>query len=77
MAGYACLHDDLVNEKCFGVLEPMMIAPVGVASWISLQYYGSTVAPETFNVSNTLVHNVTGGIGVDEGNGGPVRAGLP
>jgi hypothetical protein len=30
----------------FGVLELIMTAPVVVASWISLQYYGSTVAPE-------------------------------
>ncbi len=54
-----------------------MTAPVVVASWISLQYYGSTVAPETFGAGNKLLHNVTGGIGVVEGNGGTLRAGLP
>ena len=54
-----------------------MTAPVIVASWISLQYYGSTVAPETFGAGNKLLHNVTGGIGVVEGNGGTLRAGLP
>jgi len=48
-----------------------------VASWISLQYYGSTVSPETFGAGNKLLHNVTGGIGVLEGNGGALRAGLP
>jgi uncharacterized protein YbcC (UPF0753/DUF2309 family) len=48
-----------------------------VASWISLQYYGSTVSPETFGGGNKLLHNVTGGIGVVEGNGGVLRAGLP
>jgi uncharacterized protein YbcC (UPF0753/DUF2309 family) len=50
---------------------------VVVASWISLQYYGSTVAPETFGAGNKLLHNVTGGIGVVEGNGGLLRGGLP
>ena len=47
------------------------------ASWISLQYYGSTVAPEVFGGGDKLLHNVTGGIGVVEGNGGPLRVGLP
>ena len=54
-----------------------MTAPVIVASWISLQYYGSTVAPEIFGGGNKLLHNVTGGIGVVEGYGGVLRGGLP
>jgi uncharacterized protein YbcC (UPF0753/DUF2309 family) len=78
MEGRAFLHDyDWANDKDFGVLELIMTAPVVVASWISLQYYGSTVAPETFGAGNKLLHNVTGGIGVVEGNGGTLRAGLP
>ena len=59
------------------MLELILTAPVVVASWISLQYYGSTVAPEVFGAGNKLLHNVTGGIGVVEGNGGVLRAGLP
>jgi uncharacterized protein YbcC (UPF0753/DUF2309 family) len=59
------------------VLELIMTAPVVVASWISLQYYGSCVAPMAFGGGNKLLHNVVGGIGVLEGNGGPLRAGLP
>jgi uncharacterized protein YbcC (UPF0753/DUF2309 family) len=35
------------------------------------------VAPEVFGGGNKLLHNVTGGNGVVEGNGGPMRAGLP
>ncbi len=54
-----------------------MTAPVVVASWISLQYYGSTVAPTLFGGGNKLLHNVVGGIGVLEGNGGAPRPGLP
>jgi len=50
---------------------------VVVASWISLQYYGSVVAPEVFGAGNKLLHNVTGGMGVVEGNGGVLRGGLP
>ena len=78
LAGRAFLHDyDWKQDKSFGVLELIMTAPVVVASWISLQYYGSTVAPDVFGGGNKLLHNVAGGIGVVEGNGGPLRAGLP
>ena len=78
LGGRAFLHDyDWHADKDFGVLELIMTAPVVVASWISLQYYGSTVAPEAFGGGNKLLHNVTGGIGVVEGNGGLLRAGLP
>jgi uncharacterized protein YbcC (UPF0753/DUF2309 family) len=78
LEGRAFLHDyDWKIDKDFGVLELILTAPVVVASWISLQYYGSTVAPGAFGGGNKLLHNVTGGIGVVEGNGGLMRAGLP
>lgn len=80
LEGRAFLHDyDWKHDSAngFGVLELIMTAPVVVASWISLQYYGSTVAPDTFGSGNKLLHNVVGGIGVVEGNGGLMRAGLP
>ncbi len=78
LAGRAFLHDyDWRQDSRFGVLELIMTAPVVVASWISLQYYGSTVAPDVFGAGNKLLHNVVGGIGVLEGNGGILRAGLP
>ena len=76
--GRAFLHDyDWRRDAQFGVLELILTAPVVVASWISLQYYGSTVAPQMYGAGNKLLHNVVGGIGVLEGNGGPLRAGLP
>ncbi len=77
-AGQAFLHEyDWTKDQSFGVLELILTAPVVVASWISLQYYGSTVAPALFGGGNKLLHNVVGGIGVVEGNGGVLRAGLP
>lgn len=76
--GQSFLHDyDCRADTGFGVLELILTAPVVVASWISLQYYGSVVAPEVFGGGNKLLHNVTGGIGVVEGNGGTLRGGLP
>ena len=78
LEGRAFLHDyDWRQDVRFGVLELIMTAPVVVASWISLQYYGSTVAPQVFGGGNKLLHNVVGGIGVVEGNGGAMRVGLP
>jgi hypothetical protein len=70
---WACADLRIVQQR---VLELIMTAPMIVASWISLQYYGSTVAPKIFGGGNKLLHNVTGGIGVVEGNGGLLRAGL-
>ncbi|MFO8126998.1 YbcC family protein, partial [Yoonia sp.] len=78
LEGRAFLHDyDWQKDDGFGVLELILTAPVVVASWISLQYYGSVVAPHIFGAGNKLLHNVTGGIGVVEGNGGVLRGGLP
>jgi uncharacterized protein YbcC (UPF0753/DUF2309 family) len=78
LGGRAFLHDyDWRQDESFSVLEMILTAPVVVASWISLQYYGSSVAPTLFGAGSKLLHNVTGGIGVVEGNGGLLRAGLP
>jgi len=78
LEGRAFLHSyDPAVDDGFATLELILTAPVVVASWISLQYYGSTVAPEIFGGGNKLIHNVTGGIGVVQGNGGLLRPGLP
>ena len=78
LGGRAFLHSyDWEADDGFGTLELILTAPVVVASWISLQYYGSSVAPEAFGGGNKLIHNVVGGIGVIEGNSGRLRPGLP
>jgi len=78
LGGRAFLHSyDWKADTSFGTLELILTAPVVVASWISLQYYGSSVAPKVFGGGNKLIHNVVGGIGVIEGNGGQLRPGLP
>ena len=57
-------------------LEVTLTAPVVVASWISHRYDGSVVAPLVFGGGNRRLYNVTGGVGVVEGNGGALRIGL-
>jgi uncharacterized protein YbcC (UPF0753/DUF2309 family) len=78
LGGRSFLHDYVWSEdEGFATLELILTAPVVVASWISLQYYGSVTAPGTWGAGNKLLHNVTGGVGVVEGNGGVLRGGLP
>ena len=78
LSGTAFLHNyTWRQDEGFRVLELILTAPVVVASWISLQYYGSSVAPDIFGGGNKVLHNVVGGFGVLEGNGGLLRTGLP
>jgi uncharacterized protein YbcC (UPF0753/DUF2309 family) len=78
LAGRAFLHDyDWRLDQEFRVLELIMTAPMVVANWINLQYYGSTVNNQAFGSGNKVLHNVTGTIGVLEGNAGDLKVGLP
>jgi uncharacterized protein YbcC (UPF0753/DUF2309 family) len=77
-AGRAFLHDyEWQLDTDFSVLELIMTAPMVVASWINLQYYGSTVNNRAFGSGNKVLHNVSGTIGVLEGNAGDLKVGLP
>ncbi len=51
-----------------------MSAPMVVANWINLQYFGSVARPDIFGAGNKLLHSVVGGnLGVIEGgNGGSI-----
>ena len=76
--GRSFLHSyNWENDKGFAVLELIMTAPMVVTSWISLQYYASTVDNKIYGSGNKTLHNVTAGIGVLEGFSGDLRVGLP
>jgi len=78
LGGRAFLHDyDWRKDADFGVLQLIMTAPMVVASWINLQYYGSTVNNRAFGSGNKVLHNVVGQLGVLEGNAGDLKVGLP
>ncbi|MGB5813184.1 MAG: putative inorganic carbon transporter subunit DabA, partial [Polyangiales bacterium] len=78
LSGRAFLHDyTWQDDDGWSVLESILTAPMVVASWINLQYYGSAVNPEAFGSGNKVLHNVVGTLGVLEGNGGDLRVGLP
>jgi hypothetical protein len=76
--GRAFLHEyDWRIDRGYETLRLIMTAPMVVATWINLQYYGSTVNNRVFGAGNKVLHNVTGTIGVIEGNAGDLKAGLP
>lgn len=78
LGGRVFLHDyrhDLDEGEA--TLELLLTAPVVVASWINLQYFGSTVDNRLFGSGDKVIHNVAGLLGVHEGNGGDLRTGLP
>lgn len=78
LQGRAFLHSyDWQQDTHFKVLEMLMSAPMVVASWINLQYYGSTVNNRVFGAGNKVLHNVVAGLGVLEGNAGDLKVGLP
>jgi uncharacterized protein len=78
LGGRVFLHDyDATADPEHQVLTLILCAPVVVASWINLQYYASRVDPARYGSGNKTLHNVVGGIGVCEGNGGDLRVGLP
>jgi uncharacterized protein YbcC (UPF0753/DUF2309 family) len=78
LKGRAFLHEyEHTQDAGYGVLELIMTAPMVVASWINLQYYGSTVNNAAFGSGNKVLHNVVGTLGVLQGNAGDLQVGLP
>jgi len=76
--GRVFLHDyDSAADPESKVLTLILCAPVVVASWINLQYYASRIDPLRYGSGNKVLHNVVGGLGVLEGNGGDLKVGLP
>jgi uncharacterized protein YbcC (UPF0753/DUF2309 family) len=72
------LHNyDPTQDPEFNILELIMVAPMVVANWINLQYFGSSANNELFGSGDKVLHNVVGNIGVLEGNGGDLKTGLP
>lgn len=78
LGGRAFLHDyDWRSDEAFAVLDLILTAPMVVASWINLQYFGSTVNHAAFGAGNKVLHNMVGTLGVLEGNAGDLKTGLP
>lgn len=78
LGGRAFLHDyDPAADPDGAMLEQIVAAPVVVASWINLQYLGSTVDNDRLGAGDKAMHNRVGSVGVLLGGGGDLRTGLP
>lgn len=76
--GRAFLHSYEPSEDPDGsLLGAILTGPAVVASWINLQYFASAVAPDVYGAGNKVLHSRIGTLGVVEGNGGDLKAGLP
>ena len=77
LEGRVFLHSyEAARDPDGAVLELILTAPVVVGSWINLQYYASTVAPDAFGSGTKTLHNIVAGVGVLLGNEGDLAQGL-
>lgn len=79
LGGRVFLHDYGPEQDSNGdILASLLSAPMIVANWINMQYFGSVTMLDAYGAGNKLLHSVVGGnVGVVEGNGTDLRIGLP
>lgn len=78
LQGRVFLHNyNHETDTTKSTLELIMTAPMIVTNWINLQYYASTVNNRLWGSGSKVTHNIVGTFGIQQGNGGDLRAGLP
>ena len=76
--GRAFLHSyDHTTDPDGDALEAILTGPMVVTQWINTQYYFSTVDSGVYGSGSKITHNPVGNVGVYQGNGGDLLAGLP
>ena len=76
--GRTFLHSyDYSIDNAGALLETILTAPVIVAEWINTQYLFSTIDNITYGSGSKITHNITGKIGVIQGNSSDLMHGLP
>ncbi|PEN13069.1 DUF2309 domain-containing protein [Longibacter salinarum] len=76
--GRSFLHSyDWRVDESGTALETILTGPLVVGEWINMQYYFSTVDNAVYGSGSKITHNVSGKVGVVQGNGGDLMTGLP
>ncbi len=76
--GRCFLHSYEWREDASGKsLETILTAPMVVAEWINTQYFFSTLNNIAYGSGSKITHNVTGKLGIMQGNGSDLMHGLP
>lgn len=78
LEGRAFLHSYEWEQDLEGqYLEGILTAPMVVAQWINSQYLFSTLDNVAYGSGSKITQNITGKIGVMQGNGSDLMTGLP
>jgi uncharacterized protein YbcC (UPF0753/DUF2309 family) len=76
--GRCFLHSyDWSKDPEGNFLEMILTAPMVVAQWINTQYLFSTLDNVTYGSGSKVTHNITGKMGIMQGNGSDLMHGLP
>ncbi|STX81193.1 putative transmembrane protein [Legionella busanensis] len=76
--GRCFLHSyDWTQDKEGSALETILTAPMVVAEWINTQYLFSTLDNVLYGSGSKITQNVTGLLGMMQGNGSDLMHGLP
>lgn len=78
LEGRAFLHSyDWENDEGGYFLTSILTAPMVVAQWINSQYFFSTLDNVAFGGGSKITKNITGKIGIMQGNASDLMTGLP
>ena len=78
LEGRSFLHSyDWKSDPSGKFLTTILTAPMVVAQWINSQYLFSTLDNVAYGAGSKITHNVTGKIGVMQGNASDLMHGLP
>jgi len=78
LEGRAFLHSyDYTQDPTGSALTTILTAPMVVAEWINTQYLFSTLDNVAFGGGSKITQNITGKIGIMQGNASDLMTGLP
>lgn len=78
LEGRCFLHSyDYTQDLNGAILTTMLTAPMVVAHWINMQYLFSTVNNVAYGGGSKITKNITGKIGIMQGNASDLMIGLP